>query len=64
MAAWDSRSTIRLTTRQNPDGTWTRDPFPNQVIPLNRFDPVSAKILSYNIWRLPNMPGHSAAPVR
>ena len=28
------------TTRQNADGTWTRDPFPTNVIPLSRFDPV------------------------
>ena len=35
------------------------------MIPLNRFDPVSAKILSYNIWQLPNMPGSfsSTGPV-
>ena len=53
------------TTRQNPDGTWSRDPFPTKVIPLNRFDPVSAKLLSYNIWRLPNTPGSfsSTGPV-
>lgn len=54
-----------LTTRQNADGTWTRDPFPTQQIPLSRFDPVSSKILSYNIWRPPNMPGSftSTGPV-
>jgi hypothetical protein len=54
-----------LTTRQNPDGTWTRDPFPSRVIPQNRFDPVAAKILSYNPWRPPNMAGSfsSTGPV-
>jgi hypothetical protein len=46
-----------LTTRQNADGTWTRDPFPTKVIPRNRFDPVAAKILSYNPWKAPNYPG-------
>jgi hypothetical protein len=53
------------TTRQNPDGTWTRDPFPSRVIPLSRFDPVSAKVLSYNIWRPPNQIGSysSTGPV-
>jgi len=53
------------TTRQNPDGTWTRDPFPSRVIPVSRFDPVSTKILSYNIWRPPNLPGSfsSTGPV-
>ena len=50
---------------ESPDGTWTRDPFPTHVIPKNRFDPVAAKILSYNIWRAPNMPGSfsSTGPV-
>lgn len=44
-----------LTTRQLADGTWTRDPFPGgTVIPMSRFDPVAAKILSYNPWKLPN----------
>jgi hypothetical protein len=43
-----------LTTRQNQDGTWARDPFPTRVIPQSRFDPVSAKIIGYNIWRPPN----------
>ena len=54
-----------LTTRQNADGTWSRDPFPTKVIPLSRFDPVSAKILSYNVWRPPNTPGSfsSTGPV-
>jgi hypothetical protein len=53
------------TTRQNADGTWSRTQFPTNVIPLSRFDPVSAKILSYNIWRPPNMPGSfsSTGPV-
>ena len=46
-----------LTTRQNADGTWTRDPFPTRVIPQNRFDPVASKVLSYNPWRPPNMAG-------
>jgi hypothetical protein len=54
-----------LTTRQNPDGTWTRDPFPTRIIPQSRFDPVASKVLSYNIWRPPNMPGSfsSTGPV-
>lgn len=53
------------TTRQLQDRTWTRDPFPSLVIPKSRFDPVAAKILSYNIWRPPNMPGSfsSTGPV-
>jgi Carboxypeptidase regulatory-like domain/TonB-dependent Receptor Plug Domain len=53
------------TTTQNANGTWSRTPFPTNVIPPSRFDPVSAKILSYNIWRPPNMPGSfsSTGPV-
>lgn len=53
------------TTVQNSDGTWSRAPFPTRVIPMSRFDPVSAKILSYNIWRAPNTPGSfsSTGPV-
>jgi hypothetical protein len=53
------------TTKQNADGTWSRTQFPTNIIPLSRFDPVSAKILSYNIWRQPNMPGSfsSTGPV-
>ena len=46
-----------LTTRQNPDGTWSRDPFPTRSVPLNRFDPVAKKILGYNPWVSPNVPG-------
>ena len=33
------------TTRQHPDGTWTRDPFPGNIIPPNRIDPVARNIL-------------------
>src|SRR5688500_13502041 len=45
------------TTRQNPDGTWARDPFVGNVVPLNRFDPVATKLLSYRPFVLPNRPG-------
>lgn len=52
------------TTRQLPDGTWARDPFPNNQIPLNRFNPVAQKILQINPWDDPNTPGtyNSAGP--
>ena len=33
-----------LTTRTAPDGRVYRDPFPNNIIPANRFDPVAVKI--------------------
>jgi hypothetical protein len=53
------------TTRRLADGSWTRDPFPTNVIPRSMFDPVAAKLLSYNIWNPPNMPGSfsSTGPV-
>ncbi len=53
------------TTRQNVDGTWTRDPFPTAQIPKSRFDPVAAKIIAMGPWRPPNMPGSfsSTGPV-
>ena len=45
------------TTRRNADGTWSRDPFPGNVIPSNRFDPVARRVLDLNPWVLPNQPG-------
>jgi hypothetical protein len=45
------------TTRQLPDGTWTRDPFPGNVIPPNRIDPVARKILDLDPWVQPNQTG-------
>jgi hypothetical protein len=35
------------TTRQLPDGTYTRDPFPGNVIPPDRMSTVARNILSY-----------------
>ena len=57
------RSGDHAPERRTAPGRATR--FRPHVIPLSRFDPVSAKILSYNIWRLPNMPGSfsSTGPV-
>ncbi len=46
-----------FTTRQAPDGTWTRDLFPNLRVPQNRFDPVARKILEIDPWNPPNRPG-------
>jgi len=45
------------TTRQLENGNWTRDPFPNNLVPKSQFDPVAAKILSFNPWVRPNRPG-------
>lgn len=54
-----------LTTRQLADGTWTRDPFPGNQIPVSRFDPVSQKVLQIDPWKPPNTPGtfNSDGPV-
>ncbi len=54
-----------FTTRQNPDGTWVRDPLPGNVVPLSRFDPVARKIIGMNPWVPPNTPGSltSTGPV-
>jgi len=39
-----------FTTRLNGT-TWTRDPFPGNVIPANLIDPVSRKVLDLKPWR-------------
>ena len=39
-----------FTTRLNGT-TWTRDPFPNNIIPSNLFDPVSKKVIDLKPWR-------------
>ena len=44
------------TTRLE-NGTWIRDPFPGNVIPQNRYDPVAKNILARNPWKAPNDPG-------
>jgi hypothetical protein len=44
------------STRQLPDGTWTRDEFPNRQIPLQMMDPVALKILDINPWKPANNP--------
>jgi hypothetical protein len=45
------------TTRQLPNGNWTRDPIPGNQISPSQFDPVYAKLLSFNPWAPPNMRG-------
>ncbi len=42
------------STRQDATGRWIRDPFPGNVIPRNRFDPVAAKFLTFKPWNEPN----------
>jgi hypothetical protein len=36
-----------LTTHPNGSGGFTRDPFPNNIIPANRIDPVAANIMQF-----------------
>ncbi|MBK9166966.1 MAG: TonB-dependent receptor [Bryobacterales bacterium] len=37
--------------------TWIRDPFPGNVIPQNRFDPVARNVLDQRFWREQTDPG-------
>jgi hypothetical protein len=47
-----------FTTRPNPAGSgFIRDPFPNNVIPVARMDPVARQVLNY--YPLPNQPGNA-----
>ncbi|MCI0392364.1 MAG: TonB-dependent receptor [Acidobacteria bacterium] len=48
-----------LTSRSDPSrpGRFLRDPFPDNKIPLNRFDPVSRAILQKQLWPDPNTAG-------
>jgi hypothetical protein len=45
-AIYDPRTTTRSAT-----GTWSRTPFPGNIVPVNTWDPVAAKLLSYNPFR-------------
>jgi hypothetical protein len=47
-----------LTVHPGPNGTFVRDPFPNNIIPAFRFDPVAVKAMSY--FPLPNAGGPNA----
>jgi outer membrane receptor protein involved in Fe transport len=49
------------TTRANPAGGFLRDPFPGNVIPRNRFNPVFAKMLDF--IPLPNTTGNANTAV-
>lgn len=43
------------------NGAWVRTPFPGNIIPRDRFDPVALNILQRNPWKQPNDPGSVAA---
>jgi hypothetical protein len=45
------------TTRRLADGTWARDLFPGNVVPLNRFDPVARTVIGIDPWVRPNREG-------
>jgi hypothetical protein len=46
-----------LSTAQLANGTYTRSPIPNNIIPQSRIDPVAAKFLSLTPWALPDTAG-------
>jgi len=45
------------TTRRLANGNWARDPFPGNLVPQNRFDPVARAVLGYDPWVQPNREG-------
>jgi hypothetical protein len=45
------------STRRLENGNWARDPFPGNIVPLNRFDPVAQKVLQFDPWVAPNRAG-------
>jgi len=47
-------------TGRDINGVWTRDPFPNNIIPTNRIDPTAQKIMKY--YPDPNYVTAGAAP--
>lgn len=47
-----------FTTTPVPNGRFSRQPIPANVIPASRIDPVAAKIVAY--YPLPNQPGQNA----
>ena len=48
-AIYDPRTTVH-----NANGTWARSPFPGGIVPVSTWDPVAAKILSFNPFRTAN----------
>ena len=47
-------------TGRNENGVWVRDPFPGNIIPANRIDPVAARLLG--LYPLPNTTTAGVAP--
>ena len=47
-----------LTTRLDPStGRFVRDPFPGNLVPRTRWDPIAARIVDAQYYPLPNAPG-------
>jgi len=44
-------------TTRSAAGVWSRDPFPGNIVPPNRIDPVARNILQFDPWRQPNRAG-------
>ena len=45
------------STAQDANGRWTRTPFPGNIVPKGRFDPVATKFLSFQPWNAANNQG-------
>ncbi|MBI3697436.1 MAG: TonB-dependent receptor [Acidobacteria bacterium] len=45
------------TTARLADGSWSRDAFPGNRVPLSRFDPVARRLLGFDPWVPPNQAG-------
>ncbi len=45
------------STRRDISGNWARDPFPGNIVPANRFDPVARNLIAINPWVSPNREG-------
>ena len=52
------------TDQQVGNGWGARTPFANNMIPVSRFDPSSAKIVNINPWVTPNLYGATTRPSR
>ena len=54
---FDARTSREVFDPRLNRNVFVRDPFPGNSIPVNRIDPVAAKILQGDFWPLPNTPG-------
>ncbi|HPU71220.1 MAG TPA: TonB-dependent receptor [Bryobacteraceae bacterium] len=46
-----------MTTRQDADGNWLRDPIPNNIVPKSRWSNVAKAIIAHDPWTPPNKEG-------